>query len=245
MNRLSRQRRVHTQRAVKKPQTTSSLADLAAHSARGAPSALLRERFFALRKFPSAMARGKVLSLRVASHMSFSFPHSFARSCLLAVSALCFGTLGGCSVLESVGLASEKSEKEAMTTTLRQNISAEAGMNLAARPAGTAAVNAYLWRAALDALSFMPMIQADPYGGVVLTDWYSPPATPGERFKVNLYILDAALRADGVRATVFRQTLQNGVWIDAAVAPETGIQLEDSVLTRARQLRQADNVDRK
>jgi hypothetical protein len=146
--------------------------------------------------------------------------------------------LSGCSFL---GFGSGEPEAPD-TQTLRQNSEGQAGMNAAARPAGTVTVNAYLWRAALDTLTFMPIIQADPYGGVILTDWYSPPATPSERFKVNLYILDAALRADGVRATVFRQELKSGLWIDVAVAPETGTQLEDSVLTRARQLRQAAAV---
>ncbi|MFV3076671.1 DUF3576 domain-containing protein [Niveispirillum fermenti] len=142
--------------------------------------------------------------------------------------------LAGCSWL---GLGSGEPEAPD-TQILRQNSEGQAGMNAAARPAGTVTVNAFLWRAALDTLTFMPIVQADPYGGVILTDWYSPPATPSERFKVNLYILDAALRADGVRATVFRQELRNGLWTDVAVAAETGTQLEDSILTRARQLRQ-------
>lgn len=141
--------------------------------------------------------------------------------------------LAGCSWL---GLGSK--EPDAPTQTLRQNASGQAGMNAAARPAGTVSVNAFLWRAALDTVTFMPVVQADPYGGVILTDWYSPPATPSERFKINLYIVDAALRADGVRATVFRQELKNGLWVDAPVTAETGTQLEDSILTRARQLRQ-------
>lgn len=157
------------------------------------------------------------------------------RSALLG--ALVVG-LSGCSVMESIGLHSSEPEAPAPNQILRQNAEGEAGMNAAARPAGTVAVNAFLWRAALDTVDFMPLTQADPYGGVILTDWYSPPATPSERFKVNLYILDAALRADGVRATVFRQELRNGLWIDTPVAAETGTQLEDSVLTRARQLRQ-------
>ena len=116
------------------------------------------------------------------------------RSALLGTLVL---GLGGCSWL---GFGSEPEAPN--TQILRQNSDGQAGMNAAARPAGTVTVNAYLWRAALDTVTFMPLVQADPYGGVILTDWYSPPATPGERFKINLYILDAALRADGVRATV-------------------------------------------
>lgn len=98
-------------------------------------------------------------------------------------------------------------------------------------------VNAFLWRASLDTLAFMPIASADPFGGVILTDWYTPAESPGERFKVNLYILDKQLRADGLRAAVFRQVRAGSDWKEASVAPETARQLEDAVLTRARQLR--------
>ncbi|MGE0715323.1 MAG: DUF3576 domain-containing protein [Alphaproteobacteria bacterium] len=99
-------------------------------------------------------------------------------------------------------------------------------------------VNTFLWRASLDTLAFMPMAQADPFGGVIITDWYSSPSAPDERMKVNVYILDRTLRADGVRAAVFRQRRDgNGVWVDQPVDPKTGIELEDAILTRARQMR--------
>lgn len=99
-------------------------------------------------------------------------------------------------------------------------------------------VNAYLWRASLDTLSFMPIASADPFGGVIITDWYSPPENPAERFKVNLFILDRALRADGIRAAVFRQQrTATGEWQDAAVENSIGTELENTILTRARQLR--------
>ena len=99
-------------------------------------------------------------------------------------------------------------------------------------------VNAYLWRASLDTISFMPLSSADPFGGVIITDWYSPPETPNERFKVNVRILGRDLRADGVRASVFRQRLNEaGSWVDSEVAGNTATDLEDAILTRARQLR--------
>jgi len=106
------------------------------------------------------------------------------------------------------------------------------------------AVNSYLWRASLDTLSFMPIASADPFGGVILTDWYTPPETPNERFKVNLYILDRQLRADGVRVSVFRQQRAGNDWRDTAVAQDTAGQLEDAVLTRARQLRVAQQASK-
>lgn len=98
-------------------------------------------------------------------------------------------------------------------------------------------VNSYLWRASLDTLAFMPIASADPFGGVILTDWYTPPESPNERFKVNLYILDRQLRADGVRVSVFKQARAGNDWRDTSVAQDTAGQLEDAVLTRARQLR--------
>ena len=99
-------------------------------------------------------------------------------------------------------------------------------------------VNSYLWRASLDTVSFMPLASADPFGGVIITDWYAPPETPDERFKMNIYILGRELRADGLRVAVFRQNhAPDGRWVDSAVKPETGIDLENQILTRARQLR--------
>lgn len=100
------------------------------------------------------------------------------------------------------------------------------------------AVNGYLWRASLDTMSFMPLSSADPFGGVILTDWYVAPESPSERFKVQIYILDRQLRADGLRVSVFRQLRDPyGNWTDAAVKPETAADLENAILTRARQLR--------
>ena len=99
-------------------------------------------------------------------------------------------------------------------------------------------VNAFLWRAALDTISFMPLANADPFGGIILTDWYRPPETESERFKVNVYILDSELRADGLRVSVFRQRRDpRGVWLDAKVSADTGTNLENAILKRARQMR--------
>ncbi|MBY0355102.1 MAG: DUF3576 domain-containing protein [Rickettsiales bacterium] len=99
-------------------------------------------------------------------------------------------------------------------------------------------VNSFLWRATLDTLSFMPIASADPFGGVVITDWYEDPQTPGERFKVNALILDRTLRADGVRISVFKQKKDaSAQWADTQVEPSVGREVEDTILTRARQLR--------
>ena len=99
-------------------------------------------------------------------------------------------------------------------------------------------VNSYQWRATLDTLAFMPLASADPIGGTVITDWYVNPQAPAERLKATVYILDTRLRADGLNVTVFKQTRDaSGQWIDAPVSPQTDIDIENSILTRARQLR--------
>ena len=104
----------------------------------------------------------------------------------------------------------------------------------------TLGVNQYLWHATLDTLSFMPLQSADPFGGVVITDWYTAPEDPNDRMKVTVYILDRNLRADGLKVAVFRQTRDaTGAWADAQVAADTSTKLEDAILTRARELRLA------
>lgn len=100
-------------------------------------------------------------------------------------------------------------------------------------------VNSFLWSAALNTISFMPVASADPFGGVILTDWYENPETPGERFKLNVYILDKQLRADAVRVSVFKQKLQNGLWRDDKVPDKMANNIENIILTRAREQRVA------
>ena len=99
-------------------------------------------------------------------------------------------------------------------------------------------VNSYLWRATLDTLAFMPLASADPYGGVVITDWYVNPEKPDERFKCTVYILDTRLRGDALKVTVFKEVSNGaGGWAPSRAADQTSVDIENAILTRARQLR--------
>ena len=97
-------------------------------------------------------------------------------------------------------------------------------------------VNAYLWRATLDTLNFIPLATSDPVGGIINTEWYSAPENPNERIKVTAYILDRRLRADALRVAVFRQVRNGDQWADAATNPDTAVRLENAILTRAREI---------
>lgn len=102
-------------------------------------------------------------------------------------------------------------------------------------------VNAFLWRASLETLDNMPTASVDPFGGVIITEWHAEPEAPGERLKVTAYILDTQLRADALKVSVFRQTGGAGGWTDAPVDADTARQLENAILTRARELYIASN----
>ena len=171
----------------------------------------------------------------------------------------CSGLPGGALVVSSIALAlsacshvtpadtsqygkDEKYNKPAQETIfstdggLAKILGIKGGSNNNGAPG--VGVKTYLWRATLDTLSFLPLSSADPFGGVIITDWYAPPASPDERFKVTIYILDRQLNAAALKAAVFRQTKDaTGNWIDAAVDVKTAQKLEDEILTRARELR--------
>jgi hypothetical protein len=103
---------------------------------------------------------------------------------------------------------------------------------------GGIGVNAYIWQATLDTINFIPLASADPFGGLIITDWFQSVDAPGERVKMHVQIRDAALRADAVRVSVFRQVRnEDGDWLDAAVEEGTARSVEDHILTRARELR--------
>ncbi|GHC91700.1 hypothetical protein GCM10019060_17020 [Novosphingobium pokkalii] len=135
----------------------------------------------------------------------------------------------GILALAIAGCASHGNKRLAKQARLRPD--------LASSKVTTIGVNAYLWRASLESLSFMPLLQTDSNGGVIVTDWYSNPRNPGERMKVTVSILDQDLRADALRVAASRQVQQNGNWVDAPVQAATVQKLEDVILTKARDLR--------
>jgi hypothetical protein len=151
-----------------------------------------------------------------------------ARLSTLALLAAGAATLGGCQLLGGGGSGGSGRE------TARQD--------LAASRVTTIGVNAYLWQAALDTLSFAPLAQADSNGGVIVTDWYANPNSPNERVKVTVTVLDQDLRADALRVAASRQTMQSGQWLEAPVAAATVQRLEEIILTRARDLRRAASI---
>ncbi len=135
-----------------------------------------------------------------------------ALGALLGLSSLCLVTLGACATHS-------------------------APPKTAAAP-NAIGVNSYLWRATLDTLAFMPLASADPYGGVVITDWYTNPEKPDERFKCTVYILDTRLRGDALKVTVFKEVSSGGgSWAASQAADQTSVDIENAILTRARQLR--------
>lgn len=162
------------------------------------------------------------------------------RKVLLAVCLV--SVLGACEGGEAYKPHSVKDQRRID----RGKLTGEEGLSFFGGPAdettgsGAIAVNSFLWRATLDTLSFMPLSSADPFGGVVITDWYENPDVPGERYKINALILDRSLRADGIKISLFKQKMdKNGVWRDLAVDQGMERRLEDTILTRARQLKVA------
>ena len=141
---------------------------------------------------------------------------------------------GGADMPPGADRSPEQTAQEARTPDSKGGFQLFGGSQEAKSGIG---VNSYLWRATLDTLSFMPLESVDSQGGVIITEWYANPDKDSERFKMNVYILDTRLRADGVKVSVFRQEMTKNGWMDAAVNPETPIQLENQILRRARELK--------
>lgn len=167
-----------------------------------------------------------------------------AKVAVLSVLALSAAVLSGCGEGKAVYPTRDKgASAPRMSNEPRETVFGPEGMfgDSKKKGDGDAAgigVNSFLWRASLDTIAFMPIATADPFGGTIITDWYTLPESPAERFKVNVFILDRALRADGVKVSVFKQVRDAmGQWVDVKVDPRMVTDLENSILTRARQLR--------
>ena len=160
-----------------------------------------------------------------------------ARGIGLAGVAVCLAGLAGCGTGSGDHSKPVAGDTTALATPTQSNHLMGEDRSATAGDQTAVGVNAYLWRGAIDTLSFMPFASAEPEGGIIITDWYSPPTTTGERFKANAYILGKQLRSDAIRVSIFRQVLQGGQWIDAPVSPNTAADITSKILARARQLR--------
>ena len=161
------------------------------------------------------------------------------RSGLTFVAATGLLLLAGCGSIKTTPTADEDLQEYRLRHSA--SVFGDEGISFGGKsskqdPGGTGiGVNAFLWRGSLDTLAFMPLSSADPFGGVIITDWYQP--APGERFKATAYILSRQLRADGLKVAVYRQVLQGNQWVDAQVSPATVTELENKILARAREMR--------
>ena len=165
------------------------------------------------------------------------------RRAFALAAALAFG-LGGCGLFGGKQLPKGQTPAELPESTISEPFSKQATPSLPAfakdvetNVGQRIGVNSYLWRGALDTVAFMPLVSADPFGGVIITDWYAPPETPQERFKLNVYILGKELRAEALRVSVFHQKQTSGQWQDVATEQAIATDLEDTILARAEKLR--------
>lgn len=166
---------------------------------------------------------------------------------LLASALLVSLALGACADVKTEARYPERRSGDGSETIYageRQGIFGKDGLGLFGKKKDQngvgITVNAYLWRAALDSVSFMPIVNADPFGGTIITDWYEAPEAKGERIKANVLILSRELRSDALKVSLFRQVrAKSGAWQDASVDPKTTTRMEEAILTRAREMRVA------
>ena len=159
--------------------------------------------------------------------------------------AVCISALSGCSYLQ---MTKEDEDDYPRTRSERQleemgKLTGE-GVILSGGKRGSSAatdginVNSYLWRASLDTVYKMPLVSADPFGGVIITDWYRPTPTSNERYKLNISIIGGELRSDAVRVSAFKQVHgKGGTWGESVFAQTLSHELEDQILLKARELK--------
>ncbi|HUC60628.1 MAG TPA: DUF3576 domain-containing protein [Alphaproteobacteria bacterium] len=179
--------------------------------------------------------------------MSFGIHRSRRAMRVVAIAAGLGAALAGCSWFQTKAPLPPGTSAASTAPTMMQNSSSPTNPATPSLPAFSKGVdntvgprlgvNRYLWQGALDTVSFMPLLSADPFGGVIITDWYAPPETPDERFKLTVYILGRELRADAIRVALFRQKRTNGQWLDMPAEKATATDLEDTILARADKLR--------
>ncbi|WP_343080188.1 DUF3576 domain-containing protein [Ostreiculturibacter nitratireducens] len=98
-------------------------------------------------------------------------------------------------------------------------------------PNVTVEVNKYIWQASLEVLNFLPIESVDPFTGVIVTGYGTPPGG-GRAYRATVYVQDPALDARSLKVALVSRS--------GPVSADTVRAVEDAILTRARQLRVRD-----
>lgn len=158
------------------------------------------------------------------------------RYLLIIITAL---TFAGCSQMQKMTVPKKDGPGSALTGRSEQGISLSDVLNRKGNNTDQLPINALLWRASLDIASSIPLDDVDTFGGTIVTEWYQLDAADDERIKLAVFVLDRELRADGIRVVVYVQKRDNNSWSDYGTDNEMGQQLEELILTRAREIRAA------
>ena len=98
-------------------------------------------------------------------------------------------------------------------------------------------VNAYLWRASLNILSFTPLISTDALGGTIISDWYVNKKNKNQRMKITAFIKTSDLRSNGIGVKVHIQNFKDGSWSETYTNKDLETKIENNILNEARNLR--------
>ncbi len=98
-------------------------------------------------------------------------------------------------------------------------------------------INPYLWRATLETINFMPIASADPFGGIIITDWYSTEKNPKERCKLNIFIRGAELKTENLKVNSFCENKINNDWVNSSIKNEDNIKIENAILNKAKKIK--------
>ena len=98
-------------------------------------------------------------------------------------------------------------------------------------------INPYLWKGSLETVDFMPIASADPFAGIIITDWYTSQSSPNERCKINIFIKGHEMKTDNLKVNSFCQSLSNGQWVDIKNNIDNDAKLENAILNKAKKIR--------
>ena len=98
-------------------------------------------------------------------------------------------------------------------------------------------INPYLWKGSLETIDFMPLSSADPFAGIIITDWYANQSAPNERCKINIFIKGYEMKTDNLKVNTFCQSLSNGQWVDIKNNIDNDARLENAILNKAKKIR--------
>ena len=90
-----------------------------------------------------------------------------------------------------------------------------------------------LWRASVETLDFVPLVNASYSGGIIITDWFNGGGNNNRDLKITIRFLSNEIRSDAIKIIVHERICSNNICSTSLISSKISNEIQLAILKKA------------